>query len=103
MYLVLLQWTRVRVQQHGLILTNGVLGGIQTSELVLDKSEMGGITTDIGMRSGSSAYYDIAVTTKEGKKRIAGRMIASKREAEWLAARLAGALSLPAPSPPRSE
>jgi hypothetical protein len=58
----------------------------------LPASAIDDVTTRITMQAGARPYYDIVVTTKEGKKITAGRAVRDKREAEWLAATIKQAL-----------
>ena len=55
-------------------------------------SEVAGIELSIGMRSGSTAYYDLQVQPRVGAKQNAGGAIPDKRHAEWLAQKLRAAL-----------
>jgi hypothetical protein len=45
------------------------------------------------MQAGNTVYYDIVVVRKNGKKIKVGHSIRDKREAEWLAGRIKGAMS----------
>jgi hypothetical protein len=60
----------------------------------LPASAIDDVTTRITMQAGARPYYDIVVTTKDGKKITAGRAVRDKREAEWLAARIKQALGV---------
>jgi hypothetical protein len=51
------------------------------------------------MQAGSVPYYDVVVRQKDGTKVTAGSSVREKREAEWLAVTLKGALGLPATPP----
>ena len=53
------------------------------------------MTTRIGSQAGGTPYYDVMNVTAAGKRMAAGRAIRDKREAEWLAATIAGALTAP--------
>jgi hypothetical protein len=46
------------------------------------------VTPTITMQGGGTAYYDVTIVRKNGKKVSAGSGIRDKREAEWLAATL---------------
>jgi hypothetical protein len=48
----------------------------------------------IGMQSGKTVYYDVVVQLKNGKKKLAGRSVRNKREAEWLASTIKKALRI---------
>jgi hypothetical protein len=56
--------------------------------------EIADVTTAIGMQAGPTPYYDVVILRKDGKKVTAGRSIRNKREAEWLAVTIKGALGL---------
>ena len=53
-------------------------------------SEIADVTPTIAMQGGDTAYYDVTIVRKDGKKVSAGSGIRDKREAEWLAATLKG-------------
>jgi len=84
--------TTVRVERGRLSLANRILDAIGAGDTELRADQVRDIAVEIGLRSGTTVYYDLAVTDGDGKKRLAGRTIASKREAEWLVARIKGAL-----------
>jgi hypothetical protein len=46
---------------------------------------VGDVEVKIGLQSGSTVYYDLAVLQKSGRRVNAGSGIRDKREAEWLA------------------
>jgi hypothetical protein len=62
-------------------------------ERTVDVSEIADVTASIGMQAGTTLYYDVAVVRRSGKKIKVGRSIRDKREAEWLAGRIKGAIS----------
>ena len=45
------------------------------------------------MQAGNTVYYEIFIVRKYGKKIKVGHSIRDKREAEWLAGRIRGAIS----------
>lgn len=66
-----------------------------SKEHVLRRADIAAVETKIGTHtSGSSPrpYYDVEVRTQEGKKIAAAKFIRSKREAEWVAAQIRGAV-----------
>jgi hypothetical protein len=87
-----LRVSRVAAGNGGLTVASGYLatGGGRT----LPASAIDDVTTRITMQAGARPYYDIVVTTKEGKKITAGHAVRDKREAEWLAATIKQALGV---------
>lgn len=64
-------------------------------EHVIRRADIASVETKIGTStSGSSprSYYDVEVRTQDGKKVAAAKFIGHKREAEWLAAQIRGAV-----------
>lgn len=81
--------------------TRIVLGGEQvtihrklftTKETRLARKEIASARARIGSQSGNRPYYDIEVQTSAGKKIKAAKYIRSKREAEWVASQIRGAV-----------
>jgi hypothetical protein len=62
-------------------------------ERTLPASEIADVIASIGMQAGATAYYDVVVVRKKGKKIRVGRAVRDKREAEWLAGMLKKAIS----------
>ncbi len=88
------QWigvSRVTVDQGMLTLATGYLQPAR--ERMVSASEIADVKAVIGMKAGSTPYYDITVIRKNGKKIRAGRAVRDKREAEWLAATIKQAIS----------
>jgi hypothetical protein len=81
---------RVTADRGTLTIASGYL--FPGRERTLNAPEITDVTSMMGMRSGSTPYYDIAIVRKDGKKIKAGRGIRDKREAEWLAATIKSAL-----------
>jgi hypothetical protein len=92
-----LRVSRVVAGDGSLTVASGYI--IAGGERALPASAIQNVTTRIGMQSGTRPYYDIVVTTRDGKKVIAGRSVRDKREAEWLAATIRQAIHIPSPSP----
>jgi len=61
-------------------------------ERTLPASEIADVIASIGMQAGTTAYYDVAVVRKNGKKIKVGHSVRDKREAEWLAGTIRKAL-----------
>jgi hypothetical protein len=87
-----LEVSRVTADRGTLTWATGYLspGGERT----LQGSEIADVNASIGMQAGTTVYYDVAVVLKNGKKIKVGRSVRSKREAEWLAAKIRKALAL---------
>jgi hypothetical protein len=92
-FLVIDQWmgvARVTADQDGVTIAKGWL--VARRERTLGSAEVAEVTTKIGSQAGRTAYYDVTVVTTAGKRVTAGGGIPDKREAEWLAATVQGAL-----------
>jgi hypothetical protein len=57
-------------------------------------AEVREVKTAIGMTSGNRALYDIKIVTSSGKSFTAASMIPDRRQADWLAQQVQGALGL---------
>ncbi|HEU4401339.1 MAG TPA: hypothetical protein VFT43_04470, partial [Candidatus Polarisedimenticolia bacterium] len=93
-WFVLLTWlgvTRVVAASGILTIDSGILGLRRRRSI--ESAEIASITTSIGMQVGTTPYYDIKVTGRDGRRYIAGGMLRSKREAEWLAAEMSRCLA----------
>lgn len=82
--------SRVTVDSGSVNVATGYL--LPGRERSIAAADVADVSVAIGMRAGSTVYYDVALVQKGGKKVIAGRYIRDKREAEWLAATIKGAL-----------
>jgi hypothetical protein len=82
---------RVTAASGTLTLTSGYL--VPGRERTIAAAEVADVGTAIGMQVGTSAYYDVIIRGKNGKKTVAGRSVHDKREAEWLAATIRNALA----------
>jgi hypothetical protein len=89
--------SRVTARPGTLLLASGL--GYPYRQRTLPASAIADITVAIGMQAGSVPYYDVVVRQKDGTKVTAGSSVREKREAEWLAVTLKGALGLPATPP----
>ncbi|HZI76352.1 MAG TPA: hypothetical protein VFD73_20505, partial [Gemmatimonadales bacterium] len=89
--------SRVTVRPGTLLLASGL--GYPYRQRTLPASAIADITVAIGMQAGAVPYYDLVVRQKDGTKVTAGSSVREKREAEWLAVTLKGALGLPATPP----
>jgi hypothetical protein len=87
-----LEVSRVAAEPGSVSVARGYL--FPAGEQKIPSGEVAEITTRIGMQAGSRPYYDVMISTKGGKRIIAGRSIRNKREAEWLAATLQQAMGL---------
>jgi hypothetical protein len=67
----------------------------RTKETVLRRDEIASAKATMGSQAGGRPYYDVEVRTAGGKKVHAGRYIRSKREAEWVASQIRGAMDSP--------
>ncbi len=87
-----LRVSRVVAGSGSLTVASGYLavGGGRT----LPASAIDDGTTRITMQAGARPYYDVVVSTKEGKTITAGRAVRDKREAEWIAATIKQALGV---------
>ena len=93
---VLDQWlgvTRVTAGDGAVTVASGWL--VPGRERTLRAAEVADVTTRIGSQAGGTPYYDVMIVTAAGKRMAAGRAIRDKREAAWLAATIAGALTAP--------
>lgn len=63
-----------------------------TKEKVIRRGEIASAVAKIGAQSGGRPYYEVEVRTAAGKKIGAAKYIRSKREAEWVAAQIRGAV-----------
>jgi hypothetical protein len=81
-----LKATRVTVEPGTITVASGYLttGAGKT----IDADDIADVTPTITMQGGGTAYYDVTIVRKNGKKVSAGSGIRDKREAEWLAATL---------------
>lgn len=61
-------------------------------EHVLRRGDIAAAEARISTQTGNRPYYDVEVRTREGKKLTAAKYIRSKREAEWVAAQIRGAV-----------
>lgn len=82
--------SQVTVDAGAVTVAHGWL--IPGRERRLPASDIAEVSTAIGMRNGSTPYYDVVLVRKDAKKLIAGRAVRDKREAEWLAAAIRDAL-----------
>ncbi|MGZ8392264.1 MAG: hypothetical protein ACXWWK_05420, partial [Gemmatimonadales bacterium] len=82
--------SRVTVDAGTLTWATGYL--VPGRERTLHASEIADVITSIGMRAGTTVYYDVTVVRKTGKKVKVGSSLRNKREAEWLAGRIKKAL-----------
>ncbi|HEY0159172.1 MAG TPA: hypothetical protein VGF28_17935 [Thermoanaerobaculia bacterium] len=64
----------------------------RTKERVLRRDEIASATAKIGAQSSGRPLYEVEVQTTAGKKVSAARYIRGKREAEWVAAQIRGAI-----------
>ena len=85
-----LEVTRVTVDAGTLNWAKGYLSPGRDHGLT--RSEIAEVTAQIGMQAGTTVYYDVVVTRKDGKKIRVGRSLRDKREAQWLAATIKKAL-----------
>ncbi len=82
------RWTRVLADRSALVLQRGPLGG----RLEMRAGDVEEISVEGGIRTGSTAYYDIYAKTADGGLHPLGSGVADRREAEWLAAAILSAL-----------
>lgn len=66
-----------------------------TSQKVIRRDEIASATAKINGQGGGRPYYEIEVRTAGGEKYGVARFIRSKREAEWVAAQIRGAMDTP--------
>jgi hypothetical protein len=86
-----LKVSRIIVDAGTLTWASGYI--VPARERTIPTSEVADVTTSIGMQVGGTVYYDIVVVRKNGKTMKVGHSIRDKREAEWLAGRIKGAIS----------
>jgi hypothetical protein len=86
-----LRVTRVTAGADGVVLGKGWLAPARERRFA--PGEVTGVRTRIGMQAGGSAYYDLLLVRRDGTTVTAAHAIREKREAEWLAAMLEGAIS----------
>ena len=81
-----LKVTRVTVEPGTITVASGYIttGAGKT----ISASDIADVKPTITMQGGSTAYYDVTIVRKDGKKVSAGSGIRDKREAEWLATTL---------------
>ena len=87
-----LRASRVTVDESGVTLASGYLQPGRGRKI--PASEISDVASVIGMQSGKTVYYDVVVRLKNGKKKLAGRSVRNKREAEWLASTIKKALRI---------
>ncbi len=88
-YVVLLMWlghSRIRVGRERIVVTSGL--AFLTRSASMPAASFADVSVKVGMRSGNTPYYDLALVDDGGKKLKAGSSIKDKREAEWLADRI---------------
>jgi hypothetical protein len=85
-----LQNTRVFVQYGSIEIRERILGLGRT--VAIQAGEVDDLRPEIQMQAGSTPYYDIQITRRDGSTVIAGRWIRSKRDAEAVALALKSAL-----------
>jgi hypothetical protein len=83
--------SRVTVDAGTLTWATGYL--VPGRERTLNASEISDVTAAVGMQAGLTVYYDVVVVRKNGKKTKVAHSVRDKREAEWVAAKIRGALS----------
>jgi hypothetical protein len=94
LYPVISLWlgtSSVHCDREGVRITAGLLGS-GTPRLVA-AGDFSDVTLQVGMQSGSSVFYDLQVVTKNGERISAGKALRDKREAEWLASQMKGAVA----------
>jgi hypothetical protein len=92
--MVLDQWlgvTRVTAGDGAVTVVSGWI--TPRRERVLRAGEIADVTIRIGSQSGGTPYYDLTIVTTAGKRVGAGGGVRDKREAEWLAGVIRGAVS----------
>jgi hypothetical protein len=87
-----LKVSRVRVEAGVVTVATGYVQ--PGNERRLTAAEIASVAPAIGMHTGRTPYYDVEIRLKDGKKVAAGRSVRDKREAEWLAATIRGALGI---------
>jgi hypothetical protein len=86
-----LKVSRVVVSSGSITVASGYLHPDEGRRLAV--TDVSDVATAIGMQAGNVPYYDVVIRLKNGKKVVAGRSVRDKREAEWLAATIKGALA----------
>ncbi len=84
--------TRVIVTSSAAEVCRGLLGLGLTRRIAVDDIE--DVILNIGMQSGSTAYYDIRLVLRDGKQLHAGSSLRDKREAAWLVEQMKTRLGL---------
>ncbi|MCG8589112.1 MAG: hypothetical protein MJE66_07455 [Proteobacteria bacterium] len=84
---------RVHVHRGGLRVERRLLGTRRVEEWAVDRVESIGFK--IGLQSGNRVYYDLVARLRDGRPRTLGTRVASKREIEALASRVATELDVP--------
>ncbi|MEP6574206.1 MAG: hypothetical protein ABJD11_16010 [Gemmatimonadota bacterium] len=95
MLIILTLWfgrSSVHVEAGTITLRQTILGMGQAKNI--PAKEVQEVTTSSGMQVNSKPYYDLQLTTADGKKVTLGSGVSDHREAEWLAGRIR-ALLLP--------
>jgi hypothetical protein len=85
-YVVLLMWlghSTIRVGRESIVVTSGI--AFLTRSASMPTASFTDVSVEIGMRSGNTPYYDLALVGGDGKSLKVGSSIKDKREAEWLA------------------
>ncbi len=82
---------RVRVHADGVRLASGI--GQPGPERWIPGAQIADVRVAIGMTANTTAYYDLKLVRADGRTLTAGSGIRHKREAEWLAAQIMGALA----------
>jgi hypothetical protein len=85
-----LRVTRVAADSSGVTVANGYL--MSGAGKTITVGDVEDVTAAITGQGGSTPYYSVQIVRKDGKKINAGSWIRDKREAEWLAGTIKGAL-----------
>jgi len=86
LYATLRMWLRVvelTVSREGVAIASGY--GIVGNPAMISARDIARVDVGIGMQSGSTVFYNLAVVQTNGRSTNAGSGIRDKREAEWLA------------------
>ena len=78
--------TRVAIMPGTVKVTHGPFGWGPTN--IISASDIAGITTQIGLQTGQTPYYDIEIVKTGGRQVTAGSAIKDKQEAEHLVAQM---------------
>ncbi len=103
LYGVLRMWFRVvevTAGRDGIAIASGYAAVGEAKQI--PGADVGRVEVEIGMQTGNTVYYRLAVACKDGHRVSAGSGIRDKREAEWLAGlieRAAGVSSSPGSAP----